>query len=116
MNRNDATIVLSTQIFASQTTSPTTAVEIDGCSGQIATQTFTTAGLGVTSFALTNSVITTNNIVIPTIMTYSGTLVTNGLPSVICTNIANGSIRINIINSHPTNALNGFFTIGFLVC
>lgn len=102
-------------IVAAQATSITTGVTLNTKKGFIQTQIATTAAAGaaVTSFVVSDSFTTTSSNVDASINLYSGALVTNGIPYILITNVTTGSFTINILNNHPTNALNGTLQISF---
>ena len=101
---------------ASQATSITTAVTLNGTSGVITTQTATTASGGNTTFTVNNSEVTANSAVLAEIIHYSGTYTTNGLPGINVESVAAGSFQLIITNPHGANALNGTLQIAFFIC
>lgn len=111
----NANILTGSNGTKTQITSSTTGVTLDGSSGAITTVTFTTAALTNNVFTLTNSYILSTSIVVASITSYSGTIVTDGIPSLYLSNITNGTIDVNITNVHPVNALNGILIISFIV-
>lgn len=102
-----------------QATSPTTSVTYAGVTVVITTQPMVTAALSTTTFRLINTkigAVVSPAIPLLTISNYSGTLITNGIPSVIGSAVGGGgAIDIIVINSHPVNALNGTLDICFLL-
>lgn len=100
-----------------QATNATTAVTSNNSSVIIVTQSVSTAAASaaVTTFAFNNTHIGEFSNVQATIVDYSGTLVTNGVPMVTLTDIAAGTVNVNITNCHPTNALSGTLRISIMV-
>ena len=96
-----------------QATSITTGVSLNAVSGVITTVSATTAGASASDFVLTDGFIQTTSVVLITLLDYSGTIVTNGIPVVCVDNIAAGSCTIRIVNVHASNALSGVLKIGF---
>jgi len=97
-----------------QTTSITTGVTSNGVAGQITTVTATTASAQTSSFTVTNSAVTSSSYVFLQLVSYSGTIYTNGIPLLTVSNITSGSFQINILNA-GANALNGSLVITYLV-
>lgn len=64
---------------------------------------------------MTNSEATTTSNIQLTIVNYSGTLFTNGIPYVTVGTRSSGSFTIVLSNIAATNALNGVLKISFLV-
>ena len=85
--------------------------------GIITSGTLTNAAAYATSttITLTNSYITTNSRIIANITDYSGTILTNGVPTIVDTTITAGQVVWNISNAHPTNALNGTINLSFKI-
>jgi len=115
---NDVTIVSQTMLIvatntATQLTSLTTGVTLNGTKGLITTFNATTAGLAASTFTVTNSSTSATANVEAYITDYAGTILTNGVPSVIVKNRTATTFDIVIVNTHATNALNGVLTIGF---
>ena len=96
-----------------QITTISTGVELDTIKGIITTVSATTAGLGVSTFTLTNNKITTTSNIRVYLVDYAGTIETNGIPLIVAQTRGAGSIVINIANLHATNALSGILNIGF---
>ncbi len=112
----DASFVLSTQSTVGQLTNITTSVSIDGPSGVITTQAATAASGATQTFTVNNTFCTSTSVVVADLHQYSGTYLTNGIPYVRVTTVANTSFNISVINIHGTNALNGTLVIHFIVC
>lgn len=98
-----------------QITSTTTGVTMNSASGVITT--FTEAGAAVTdaAFVLTDSAIVAGSAIQATVNNYSGTIITNGIPTVWVSGIAAGSCTVHVTNVHAVNALNGVVKIGITV-
>jgi len=88
------------------------------CNGQKGT--YTTASLSTahsaasTAQVITNSSVTASSVVLCSIGAYSGTIGTNGNPTVICIPSSN-TITATIVNAADTNALSGTVGINFFV-
>jgi len=102
------------QAAVTQITSLTTGVTLDAPAGVITTFNATTAAASVSSFVVSSKAVTANQVVIPSILNYSGTYFTNGVPYVTITGVSAGSFTVNVINTHATNALAGVLKIGFV--
>jgi hypothetical protein len=99
-----------------QITSISTGVTLNQPSGVITTVTATTAALSVSTFTVLNSFATTTSNIQCTLISYSGTNLTNGLPLVsYVDNRTDGSFDIVIYNAHASNALNGILQIAFVI-
>lgn len=98
---------------ANQTVSITEPVLINGYYGIINTQTATAAGVGNQKFTVNNNKITANSILRADVHNYSGTLGTNGYPSVQMWYVSPGVADMMILNKHGGNALNGNLGIFF---
>lgn len=96
-----------------QLTSITTGVTLNAKKGLITTFTPSTAALSATIFTVTNSLATTTSHVNAYVVSYGGTLVTNGVPLVMVKARAAGSFDIAIYNIDGTNALATSLVIGF---
>lgn len=99
-----------------QATSITTAVTLNYINGVITTVSATTAGAATSTFTVNNSKVLSTSIVNASIIGYSGTFTTNGLPVVAVSAVTNGSFKINIMNCHATNALAGTLKISIEIC
>ena len=88
------------------------------CNGQKGV--YTTASLSTahsaasTAQVITNSSVTATSVVVCNVEAYSGTIGTNGNPTVICIPSAN-TITATVVNAADTNALSGTVGIGFFV-
>jgi hypothetical protein len=92
------------------------AVTINSLTGVITTATLTTVAGAVYTLIVTNASVATSDIIQVTLGTYSGTMVTNGLPVLLPVSILGaGSFAIQIVNLHGVNALNGTLKIWFSV-
>ena len=91
-----------------------TGVTVNKYSGVITTATGTTVAGGCEGFPFSNSKIETTSIVQVSIMSYSGTYGTNGIPTVAISATGEGSATIQICNGGSGN-LNGVLKIAFLV-
>lgn len=112
-----AELVFSGKATYNQATSITTAVPITGASGKIVTQAATTASTASSSFNITdvsNLIILANSTVHVTLVSYSGTPLTNGIPIISVSAVALGSATVTISN-YGANALNGTFTLFYSV-
>lgn len=110
--------------LVTQSTNITTTVDLSAVTSsfvRLLTQTASTAAGATTSFTLTlptgwnSSVTFTKNTFafLVSLMDYSGTLFTDGLPFVTCSSVgAGGSATIRINNIHSANALNGALVLG----
>lgn len=105
------------KVAVTQATSVTTDVTANGAAGAITTQSASTAGASaaVENFTVNNTAVKAGSLVFANIVSYSGTIVTNGVPAVFVSAITNGSFDLNIHNVHPTNALSGTLVIDYLV-
>lgn len=100
----------------SQGTNINTDVAINSASGVITTQAATTAAQAAeTGFTVTNSAVVAGSVVVARVVTYAGTLMTNGIPDVFVDVVSAGSFHIRVMNIHGTNALNGTMKIHFAV-
>lgn len=105
------------KVAVTQATSVTTDVTANGAAGAITTQAATTAAAGaaVNNFTVNNTAVKAGSLVFANIVSYSGTIVTNGIPAVFVSGITNGAFDLNIHNVHPSNALSGTLVIDYLV-
>ena len=87
----------------------TTAVTVNAHNGTITTVSTNLSGLGVTSFTVNNSKVTTASKILLT-LDYNG----SGIPILVTNTIANGSFVIKIINASAT-ALNSTLKISYLI-
>lgn len=91
-------------------TSTSAAATVNHASGTITTESLTTGAGSVYSFALTNSLITTDSVVVASVSTAGA-----GQPCVASVTPAAGSATIKIQNIHASNAFNNTLTIAFFV-
>ena len=104
-----------------QITSITTGVVNNALSGSITTVSTTLAASTSETFTVSNlnvhgaTTYMAASTILASVCNYSGTITTDGQPSVIVSGITNGAFNIIITNNNPTNALAGTLTIGFLV-
>jgi hypothetical protein len=96
-----------------QLTSITTGVTLNARKGLITTFTPSTAALSATIFTVTNSFATASSHIEAYVVSYGGTLVTNGVPLVMVKARASGSFDIAIYNIDGTNALATSLVIGY---
>lgn len=87
----------------------------NGNQGQVTTNSLTVAGASVGSYAINNTAVSATSNVQCTMLAYSGTFTTNGLPSILSCSPAAGSITVIIGNVHASAALSGTVKIGFRV-
>jgi|SRR5215471_11684814 len=98
-----------------QATSITTPVTINTEIGVITTVSATNAQQTLSSFVVNNSAVSATSTVSADVQGYSGTLGTNGFPTVVVTGVGAGVFTINLCNVHGANPLNGTVQIGFIV-
>lgn len=98
-----------------QITTISTGVSISGIKGVITTVTATNAASAAATFTVTNPFAQANSNVHAYIVDYSGAHATNGSPVVSVKNRTNGTFDIVIVNTNPSNALNGVLKIGFRI-
>jgi hypothetical protein len=115
---NDVTVVSQTELITptetvTQLTSITTGVTLNARKGLITTFTPSTAALSATIFTVTNSFATTSSHIAAYVVSYGGTLVTNGVPLVMVKARGTGSFDIAIYNIDGTNALATSLVIGY---
>ena len=114
-NQLSGKLILADNGTVKQVTSITTGVTLNKMCGIITTVTCTIGASLANLFTVTNSKVASNDIVLATIENYSGSYGANGLPHVNINGISSGSFQVIIINSHPSNALNGGLKIAFMV-
>lgn len=109
-----AQLALSTTATAiNQVTNATNPVDATGYGNVvITTQVFTNAPAESATFQYNCSLIGSSTIVIANILNYSSA---SGNPALTLSGQTNGIIYVTITNNHPTQALNGSFTIAVLV-
>jgi len=94
-----------------QITSATTAVTSNAVAGQITTVSETTAAGASTTFALTNSFITSSSQVYVQMVSYAGA----GVPLLFTASPGSGTVNIVIFNAAAATALNAVIILNFLV-
>lgn len=97
------------------TTTGTDTPTINSAIGRFTTTSQTTAAGASETFTVTNSSISSDDVVIAWVESYSGTIATNGIPVMYGNAVSEGSVDITIANVHGTNALSGTLTIVFTV-
>lgn len=108
--------VVVTPTAVTQATNISTGVTITGAmNAEITTVTATTAAVTTSTFTVTATACTTTSVVQATLLSYSGTYVTNGIPIVTVNNRTAGTFDIKITNAHASNALNGILKIGITI-
>lgn len=93
-------------------TSPQTC---NGMRGVVTTGTLTTAAVTAATYTINNNKALTSSVLSCDIGAYSGTWVTNGIPSIGQCTPGAGTITITIVNGHATNALNGTLAMHFTI-
>lgn len=106
---------LVTKANVTQGTSITTGVTANGSAGIITTVSSTLAAETTAEFTVTNSSVSASSVVLVSVADYSGTYGTNGIPVVSVDTIGAGSFKVDLTNTHGTNALNGIVKIAYLV-
>ena len=101
-------------VAVTQGTSTSTAVTANGQSGLITCFTSTQATLTTVTFTVNNTGIDADSVVLLSIVNYTGTYVTNGIPIVMANNcVAGTSFDIKIVNA-GANAFGGGSPVGQL--
>jgi hypothetical protein len=90
-----------------------TPVTCTGQRGQITTTTLTTAASTAANYVITDSLITASNTCMASIVSYSGTFGTNGIPVINGATVGAGTITLSIGNANATNAFNGTVVVAF---
>lgn len=111
----EQTMLVTPTATVTQLTSITTGVTLNATKGLITTFTPSTAALGATTFTVTNNTTSATANVEAYVVDYGGTILTNGVPSVIVKNRTATAFDIVIVNTHATNALATSLVIGFEV-
>jgi len=93
-----------------QGTSITTGVTLNKPAGIITTVSTTLATRGNTSFTVTNNYVSSDTLVLASILNYSGS---NGQPTVRANTVTDGSFNITLSNADDISALNGAVKIGY---
>lgn len=105
-------------VILGQTICTVTGASPQTCNGQrgiVTSGTLTTAAATNAAYTINNSSVTASSLVQCTVQGYSGTLVTNGYPTIMSCVPGSGAITVNITNTHAANALSGTVAIGFAV-
>jgi hypothetical protein len=97
------------------TATGTTPQTCNGMRGVVTTGTLTTAAATASSYVINNNKALASSVVLCFLQAYSGTLVTNGYPTLFSCAPGAGTITVNFANTHAANALNGTLAIGFQV-
>jgi hypothetical protein len=97
---------------ATQGTSATTTVVLNSGKGVITSFASTLAAGASSRFTVTNTYAVAGAFVQVSVVDYSGTFTTNGLPIVAADTVTTGSFDIILANAHGANALSG--TVGIL--
>lgn len=87
----------------------------NGSSGAVTTGTLTTAAATNAAYVINNTSVTAASRIQCTLQSYSGTIITNGIPVPVTCVPGAGTITVNLTNIHASNALNGTVVIGFRV-
>lgn len=109
----EQTMLIVASDTVTQLTSITTGVTSNSTKGLITTFTPSTAALGATTFTVTNSNASATANIQAYVVDYGGTILTNGVPSVIVKNRTSTGFDIVIVNTHATNALATSLVIGY---
>ena len=97
-----------------QITNMTTGVTSNGAAGQITTVSFTTATTATSTFTVTNSSVLATSYVTVAMVSYGGTILTNGIPIITVSSVSAGSFNISVLNA-GANALSGVFVLQYKV-
>jgi hypothetical protein len=82
--------------------------------GEITCFTSVQAALTTVTFTVNNTAVDADSVILVSIVNYSGTYVTNGIPVVMVNNrVAGVSFDIKIVNAHATVALGGVLKLAF---
>jgi len=101
-----------TKATVGQLTNISTAVSINASAGIISTVSTTLTTNGTALFAVSNSHVEPESVVLANIVNYSGN---QGAPSVRVQSITQGSFSVSLRNGSWTDALNGVVKVGYLV-
>lgn len=104
-------ILVSSGGSVTQLTSTSTAVTLNGSSGNIVCFTSTAAAQAVASFTVTNSYSASNKVIVCSVSGYGGS---TGIPQCYVTAVTNGHFTLNVVNAAAVAALNGVVTVSFL--
>ena len=97
------------------TASGATPQTCNGLRGIVTTNSLSTAAATNAAYVINDSSVTAASLVDCQDIAYSGTLVTNGYPTIMSCVPGAGTITVNITNTHAANALSGTVQIGFKV-
>jgi hypothetical protein len=111
LNNNTPAVVAAGSFCTATGVSPQTC---NAQRGLVTTGTLTTAAATNANFVINNSVVLASSVCEANVVSYSGTLVTNGYPVVMISGTAAGVLTVALTNVHPSNALNGAVGIGFM--
>lgn len=100
---------------SSCTVSGATPQTCNGFQGVATTASLTTAAATNAAYVINNSSVAATSRVHCQNLGYSGTLVTNGYPTILSCVPGAGTITVNITNTHAANAMSGTVAIGFTV-
>ena len=100
-------------VAVTQATSTATAVTANGEVGLITCFTSVLAAAGTVTFTVNNTATDADSVVIVGITNYSGTQVTNGIPTVRVNNCVAGTSFDIVVTNQGANALAGILKIGF---
>jgi len=82
--------------------------------GLVTTGTLTTAAATNANFVINNTLVTATSVCQAWVVSYSGTLVTNGYPVPLVSATGAGTLTVSLTNTHAANALNGTVGLGFV--
>jgi hypothetical protein len=97
------------------TASGATPQTCNGQRGVVTTNSLSTAAGVTAAYVINDSSVTAASVLSCDLQTYSGTLFTNGLPTLLTCQPGAGTITIQIGNTAAANALSGTVGIGFIV-
>lgn len=95
-----------------QITNPTTPVTVNANSGIITTVVLTNAANAKTTFTVNNDVVTANSNIL-TSLNYDEAA--TGIPVVTISDLATGSFKVTIANTHSSAGLNALAKVSFLI-
>ncbi len=98
-----------------QITSATTGVTLNSAKGVVTTFASTLAAGASSRFTVTNTFATATSQILVSVIDYSGTFTTNGLPIAVIDGRTTGAFDIVLANAHLLNALNGTVGIQFQI-
>jgi len=97
------------------TASGATPQTCNGTRGVVTTNSLSTAAATNAVYVINNNLVTAASNIGCQTQAYSGTLVTNGYPTILSCVPGPGTITVNITNTHAANALAGTVAIGFTI-